>query len=684
MKDSAMNAPRSAELAPQGITHVSFDVFGTCLVRTAGPPSGLYRTIGREIATRLGLPTVGPFAEEFIEWRSEAERRARRRSLREEVRLEEIWRELVELVGRDKFAGIDGPALEMEIERAGLRPVVATRDRIVRERNAGRHILFTSDSCLPRALLAEVLHEHGFARPGDAIHVSSEIGLMKRSGTLFRHVLATTPVSPAALHHIGDHPDADFKVPRRLGISAERFVEAEWKSVERLLLRRRPPAEGSWISVAAGLAAARVGQARDCASPSGAVRLVEKFLGPFLCVFGHWVLRQAATAGRERLYFASRDTQLLWRVCQSLQEGYSQRLDLRYLLVSRQAVAFPAIHEISPAGMPWLRRDFEPKTVSNLLHKCELTYSDCRDAWVQLRPGWSPEMPLESQLDWAAFWSFLQSPSIRRQLEAKIERRKTNALFYFKKEGLFDATLKGFVDFGWFLTCQAGLNRLLRQGGAATLLDGYYLGVRRNRLGPAEAGTMSAIFREGPDDLPVAPHLVWMQRHYLLEAVGGITDQPSVSGYGDGGAVEYVPNSNMVGAASFREIETAVIAYAATFGAAWKAIADDDTQLPTFLSALLGELFERPSTSLVHTLQEIEFAPDPGRGNSERLIMPYAWPDVLRSALVGKPSRGEPGWRWWPEASAAATPRSRRFIRQAVLGIRNAPALGSVPRPPAR
>jgi len=677
MKTAAIKSDTlNFDLAPAGVTHVSFDVFGTCLVRTAGPPSGLYRELGRQIAARLGLPSVEAFAEDFIEWRSEAEHRARRRSLREEVRLDEIWRELIDLLGADKMAGIDGSALEMEMERSGLRPVAATRARIARERAAGRRVLFISDTCLPRALLAEALREHGFAEAEDAIHVSSDSGLMKRSGALFRHVLTTTPVSPAALHHVGDHFDADFKAPRRLGIGTEGLVDAEWKSVERLLLRRRPATEGAWIAVSGRIAAARRGQSRGAAPASGAVKLVEKFLGPFLCVFGHWVLRRAAAAGRQRLYFASRDTHLLWRVCQALGETYPQRLDLRYLLVSRQAVALPAVREISPANMPWLRRDFESPTVPNLLHKCELNYADIRHEWLRLRPGWSPEAPLTTPFDWAAFWSFLQSPPIRSQMTANIERRKQNALAYLKKEGLFDHTPMGFVDFGWLLTCQAALNRLLQDAGAPTSLDGYYLGLRRTRLGPSEAGMASTIFREGPDDLPVAPHLVWMQRHHLVEAVGGVTDQLSVREYGEGGAVEFVPNSRMVGAVSFREIETAVLEYATAFGEAWKTIADDETYLPTFLGALFRELLQQPAASVVRTLQEIEFSPDPGRGNSERLIEPYSWTEVFRVAVIGDPSRGEHGWRWWPEASAAATPASRRVAGQILRRARNAMTLG--------
>lgn len=657
--------PHGLALAPPGVTHVSFDVFNTCFVRAAGQPSGLFRALGREIAARLGRSDAEPFAEDFIEWRSEAERRARRRSTREEVSLAEIWGVLAELLGPDSLAGIDGPALEMEMERAGLRPIAATRARIARERAAGRQILFISDSPLPHAFLAGELRTHGFAETGDAIHVSSESGLMKRSGALFRHVLATTPLSAAALHHIGDHAEADIKAPRRLGIGAELFADSEWKSVERLLLWRRPVGAGPWLAVAGELTAARLAHPLGGASTPAAVKLVEKFLGPFLCVFGHWVLRQAAAAGRERLYFASRDTRLLWRVCQALVEGDSRRIDLRYLLVSRQAIVFPAVREISAAGMPWLRRDFEAPTLPNLLHKCELSYAECREAWARLKPGWAPEAPLASPLDWAAFWSFLRSPAIRPRLEGRIERRKEDALLYLRKEGLFDSTPMGFVDFGWFLTCQAALNRLLRDGGATASLEGYYLGLRQSRLSPAEAGKASAIFREGPEDLPVAPHLAWMQRHYLMELIAGLCDQPSVREYGEGGVVKFVEGSSMIEAARFREIEAAVAAYAATRGAAWKAIADDDAEVANFLGTLLSELFQRPPESLVPMLREVAFSPDPGRGNSQWLVEPYSWREVLRSAFAARPSRHEPGWRWWPEACAMATPQPRRLLHEA-------------------
>ena len=50
------------------------------------------------------------------------------------------------------------------------------------------------------------------------IFLSSEEGKTKHTGRLFELFLAGEGLTPARTMHVGDHPQSDVKVPRRLGM----------------------------------------------------------------------------------------------------------------------------------------------------------------------------------------------------------------------------------------------------------------------------------------------------------------------------------------------------------------------------------------------------------------------------------------------------------------------------------
>jgi hypothetical protein len=292
---------------------------------------------------------------------------------------------------------------------------------------------------------------------------------------------------------------------------------------------------------------------------------------------------------------------------------------------------------------------------------------------LALRPGWRPEATFTSPLEWVAFWKLLTKPHIRSLITAGSVARRKNARVYFAQMGLLDAVPKGFVDLGWFLTTQSALCRVCRDGLTRPSIRGYYLGLKRFRMSPAEAGPASSLFREHAPDLPCAPHLTWLQRNYLIEQIIGFADHPSVKAYAAEGIIEYVPSSQSGDSETFRRVEEAVVTYVERFGAHWKTFGESDDRAASFLGTLLNELLFYPSSSCIHLLQNVRFSPDPGRENTERLIEPYSWFEALFAwrgkQLVHRSTQGK-GWRWWPEASEIATPHARRKAREVIISFR--------------
>lgn len=110
--------------------------------------------------------------------------------------------------------------LELAYEEAALRPNPAVASLCQAARNAGCRVVVASDMYLRAEDLDRLLVRHDLANLIDAIYVSAAIGVTKRSGYLFHHLLRTENAPAGAVLHLGDHYHSDFRIPRLLGIDA--------------------------------------------------------------------------------------------------------------------------------------------------------------------------------------------------------------------------------------------------------------------------------------------------------------------------------------------------------------------------------------------------------------------------------------------------------------------------------
>lgn len=155
----------------------SFDIFDTCLVRKCGSSDNIFciwadRALGKVDRSYL---------KDLINSRLNAEKTARRNSGKEDVSLDDIYRNL----SLESFPNLSKPALkrlELEVERENLSPVRQALDLIRNYRKKGKRILFISDMYLPSDFLKSQLRRFGFWEEEDRIYVSGEIGLTKHSG----------------------------------------------------------------------------------------------------------------------------------------------------------------------------------------------------------------------------------------------------------------------------------------------------------------------------------------------------------------------------------------------------------------------------------------------------------------------------------------------------------------------
>ena len=207
----------------------SFDVFDTTLMRLVGSPTSLFYFVGHCVV-RLGWALS---VEQFVNSRVEAEARARRNASSQEVTLDGIYLELAHA----HDLGIDAVnrflATELALEREFLRPLPLIVETLTAYRLTGGRPLFISDTYLPASTVSEWLTSLGGALGGERIWVSSEVGLTKQTGDLFKHVLNAEGVTSAQLLHTGDNAYSDGAMARRLGIRTEEFKQSQLTEHER-------------------------------------------------------------------------------------------------------------------------------------------------------------------------------------------------------------------------------------------------------------------------------------------------------------------------------------------------------------------------------------------------------------------------------------------------------------------
>lgn len=649
----------------------SFDVFDTCLIRRVIVPSTLFWKMARKLQTED--PSLDrEWAQAFVAARIEAERRALTEAAPvEETTLDEIWRRLIAMMQPWGFTAQAGCELEEAEEAASLEGIPAAVESIQRHRRNGVRIAFVSDTYLSTAFVAAQLTRCGLYEAGDVLLVSSEHGSAKRTGSLFKKLVFETGVAPAEIEHSGDNWVADVLRPREQGIHATLVTWTTRNRAEDELLTMRADDDDDVVSTAGALRFQRVTSRPSAQKRSSPEHLVETFLGPVTCLMGHWLLRQAKYDGRTRLYFAARDTRLLWKTTERLAAISGAKISCRYLKVSRQALAVPSITEITPGALPWLFRYFERAQLSRLLAKIELAPSEFLPQWSKKYPRWNDSTDLVEGEAREVFWQCLQHPEILEKIRVHANSRRQSALRYFERSGLFDGTRSAFVDLGWHLTCQAALNGICRTTPGFSQLPGYYLGLKHQRKGPGEDAASRALIYESAPDLPKSAANQWLGgwRETVLEHVFGMADHPSVTGYDDDGEVIYRKKEiAALHRTKFGEVESALADYVECCGSPWAALAEDDSTCRRVVGEWIHRFFLRPSEEALGALRHLEASSDQNNVGATLLVRPNKvkeslnelWPQWLKRTLQIQPVHETV----WPEAAEMTTPSTVRLIKR--------------------
>lgn len=645
----------------------SFDIFDTVLVRRVAIASDVIRLAGERLAQRQVEPErQAQFLETFLSARELAGVMAQKASGAEDCTIDAIWAELARLMPGHVTAADSAIEIECDAQLVTPNPAIATR--IAQLRAQGCRVIFISDIYYRRETLFAWLRSFGLCDDIAEIFASSEIGLLKSTGNLFRHVLAAEGIEARQLHHIGDNVTSDWRVPARLGITAQHYPETRLTGAEAAVL----------VTPGAGLAASRLAAAMRIARlQDGAPRVgdeVTAFLGPLGVLVAFWTAAYARAAGAKRVYFVARDGYVPWRAASRMPRAMAG-LDVRYIRLSRNSL-IAALPKLGEFGAVLIRMSWSDLPAGEIVER--LGYR-----WDEIAPGLgahaaaiAPNAPLADDGAIAALVAAVDQAALSPERRAQMDERRATVVGYLRQEGMLDGTPFVIFDVGWFLNLQAALKSILDAQGTSGFVGGAYFALSLRRVAEAIAGPAWGMFHEQQWCLDRPEHVNFVfDRRILVEHLLGLAPHGSAKGYALDDGKRYV--------ASLGEIAPTRLSVTKDLAgqiAAFAAIADqalhgdeDSSALVAMVDVLLRHYVAEAHRYDLRRLAQLHAETD-GRQTEPRAI-PEAWrlPTALLQAipyrLRERVGLGH-GPTLWPEMAEARASRPARLLLRTIRGGR--------------
>ncbi len=492
------DANARAAVTQEGVKVVMFDIFDTLLLRPLLNPESTKAIVARRDGGDVGRT--------YMQFRAEAENAARQRAGRD-VDLDAIFVEFARLSGL--------PADEVlrlrQLEESTERESVAARPEVVNILKfalaQGQRVVLASDMYLPRPVVESMLATHGIVG-WHKLYLSSDVGLRKDTGDLYRHILAKEHVTPAQILMIGDNEHSDAQIPSDMGIKIWHVMRpvAMAHANARLAPLVDHALDGGDLhkELALGLLL-RNNLAPVFYSNFSSLDLVPPnfhalgytVLGPLVLSFVQWLAEQASQDGIERLYFLSREGEFLKKVYDVWGRHLIDLPASDYIVLSRRAVTVPMIRGIEQVEAIARTRYFENHVSAFVRERYGLVLTD--DEWsVFARQALLNADDLievkDGQIEHLRPLLVALLPRILMQAQTE----RPGVMRYLNQLGLNDGKKNALVDVGYSGTIQGRLNELLD-----VKVHGYYMmtDCRAESVADQYAVTVKGCFEHYVDSL---------------------------------------------------------------------------------------------------------------------------------------------------------------------------------------
>jgi len=422
---------------------VAVDCFGALLTRAVGSGDSVAGVTAR-LLEGPGAPVVEPAVLAEVRARAEALARGRRG---ERCTLTDVALQAADLLGAGPGAAAALEEAEVRAEQLLSRTVPAAVHQLAAVRAAGHPVVLWCRTLLPRPAVEELLDRHGLRQEGDVV------------------VLSSDPDSAV--------PRPDPAWPLLGGAAAP---ETGLSRYEAVLDAARTASGGLAPAMAGAARRARLvlaAEPQPLAPPF--VDVVAGVAGPLLAGYVLWCLQRAQEAGCRRVYFVSRDGEVLLRIARRLVGALGLDLDLRYLEGNRRAWLLPGMSGVDVERVAAVAGRGEVNTPRSLLTWVHLAPEDL--AGPLTRAGfpagsWDAAVAAGRVAD---VLGALEDPEAVPVVEEASRRATEDAGRYLSQIGLLDAGSYAIVD----MEGHGNVGRLLapladKLGGRPPALELYF------------------------------------------------------------------------------------------------------------------------------------------------------------------------------------------------------------------
>jgi len=349
--------------------------------------------------------------------------------------------------------------------------------------------------------------------------------------------------------------------------------------------------------------------------------------GPVLCSYVLWVLREAVQNGLERLYFISRDGEILLKIAQILLPAFwpGWKIELRYLLGSRQAWHLPSLAVAGQEPNDWLLFFFENSSLKSIFARVELTLDDCRD---RLSVHGFSVKDWERKLIRAernAVEKLVGDPILQERIRQRAQAAMKPVLGYLEQEGLMEKVPYGLVDLGWTGRTKGSLEKMLGLRGVPPPFF-FFFGRNAEKSGEESSVLRTYLFNlrhgTGSDHyMPAIEALLEVFCTSLEDGLCGYQPQDD-GGYGP---VYRESNKREVEAWGYQIMRDSILRFSERL-----ATSDSQRTAPPTLSAevsaaLLKIFWLAPTPAEARVWGEFPFEEDQQGTSYNRLVPPVKW-----------------------------------------------------------
>ena len=454
-----------------------YDVFDTVLTRLVSPPTAIFNLVGR--ACQEVLP-AGMSPAQYAALRVQAEKQAQAWHA-EAMTLDRIFEQLQFIVSWDEEVLRFLKTEEIAMEHRWSRPVPGVAADIENWRAEGGTVAFVSDMYLPSNVIEELLRDHGIYKDKDHLFVSCEHGAEKHDGRLFACVRDALNPSAVFDQHMGNHAESDVEGAKRAGLRASFLPQANPNRYEAILEEAVASCGIGAAQLAGASRYARLTTPAETAHEKALRRVAAGVISPLLVCFVSWVLKQAKKQSLKRLYFTSRDGQLLHIVARRLAPMLGlDDIELRYVYFSRASIA-RARCSTQMISQVWFRHRTAPVSGTDLLARIGLSFED---VVPHLPPDYTKSVIDTSPIEEEVFRELQSAAELHIQNYNNNQETEEESLLvqYMEEQGFMDNISYGFVDIGWRGSIHSSLNKVLLGQGYNKVFPGLFFGLQENQL----------------------------------------------------------------------------------------------------------------------------------------------------------------------------------------------------------